>query len=164
MENWKQIPAAPAYEVSDAGRVRRPLAGKRGHKPHVLKNSRDRNGYAVVNLTLPEGTQSKMYVHRLVAEAFIDNPMALPQVAHFDGDGMNAEASNLRWVTQSDNEQDKKRHGRYNKAQKGSRTFAPDQVAEIRTLHEGGMSINAIAKQHGVGFGTIKNALVNGAA
>ena len=42
-------------------------------------------------------------VHRVVAQCFIPNPMRLPQVNHIDGNKLNNNASNLEWVTQSEN-------------------------------------------------------------
>ena len=50
-------------------------------------------------------------VSRLVALAFISNPLGKPIVAHNDGDATNNRATNLRWATQQENEADKKLHG-----------------------------------------------------
>ena len=41
--------------------------------------------------------------HRLVAKAFIPNPLNLPQVHHKDGTRTNNHISNLMWVTQREN-------------------------------------------------------------
>jgi hypothetical protein len=38
-----------------------------------------------------------MYVHNIVARAFIPNPKKLPRVRHIDGDGGNNAATNLEW-------------------------------------------------------------------
>ena len=43
-----------------------------------------------------------MYVHRLVCEAFHDNPYGKPTVDHIDRNPGNNFASNLRWATQSE--------------------------------------------------------------
>ena len=42
-------------------------------------------------------------VHRLVAEAFIDNPDGLPYVLHKDGNRENNHASNLEWSDRQSN-------------------------------------------------------------
>ncbi len=55
-------------------------------------------------------TQS-VYAHRAIAEAFIPNPENKPDVAHWDGNGLNNEVTNLRWATEKENMADKKRHG-----------------------------------------------------
>lgn len=60
--------------------------------------------YKYVNLHL-KGQKSKLVrVHRLVAEAFIENPDDLPMVDHIDRDKMNNLAFNLRWVDSSGNQ------------------------------------------------------------
>lgn len=65
-------------------------------------------GYSTVSATV-DGRQKHFYVHRLLAEAFIDNPENKPQVNHKDGDKGNNDLSNLEWVTASENA----RHAHY---------------------------------------------------
>lgn len=41
--------------------------------------------------------KTNLLVHRLVAEAFLDNPNNLPEVDHIDKDPKNNSITNLRW-------------------------------------------------------------------
>ena len=56
-------------------------------------------GYPQVGL----GTCKTVSVHRLVAEAFIPNPLGLRDVDHIDGNKTNNRIENLRWVTHKEN-------------------------------------------------------------
>lgn len=47
------------------------------------------------------------YLHRLVAKIFVPNPENKPQVDHIDTNPLNNRADNLRWVTQSENNNNK---------------------------------------------------------
>lgn len=63
----------------------------------------DRYGYPRVNLY--EGVKNHtVTTHRLVAKAFVPNPLDLPEVNHIDGNKANCHASNLEWVTSSGNQ------------------------------------------------------------
>lgn len=46
---------------------------------------------------------SGMAVHRLVAKAFVPNPENKKYVDHIDGNRLNNDASNLRWVSAKEN-------------------------------------------------------------
>lgn len=56
-------------------------------------------GYLNVELFAPSGKSTRFLVHRLVASAFIPNPLNLPQVNHKDEDKTNNRVSNLEWCT-----------------------------------------------------------------
>ena len=79
--------------VDDNGRkYEKTVSGKQ--MKQCLKN----NGYKSVSLTKGGETKS-FYVHRLVAEAFIQNPDNLPMVNHKDEDKTNNFVENLEWCT-----------------------------------------------------------------
>lgn len=69
----------------------------------VLKQGVDKKGYKIVYLS-KEGKQKTIKVHRLVATAFIENPLSLPQVNHKDGCKANNCVDNLEWCDNSYNQ------------------------------------------------------------
>ena len=83
--------------VLDNGRIyEKPIAGKQ------MKQSLQTKGYKTVTLT-KDGKTKTVYVHRIVAEAFIENPENLPMVNHKDEDKTNNFVGNLEWCTASYN-------------------------------------------------------------
>ena len=98
-ETWKSISGYEGlYEVSDLGRVKSLKYGKE----RILKPGGDTHGYLQVILC-KDGHVKKFKVHRLVAEAFIQNPNNLDTVNHKDEVKTNNVASNLEWMSQKDN-------------------------------------------------------------
>lgn len=94
-EIWKDIPGYEEYyEVSNTGLIRR--------KAYIMKCRLTHDGYPAITLC-GEGKQLSKTIHRIVAEAFIENPDNKAQVNHKDGVKSNAMASNLEWVTPSEN-------------------------------------------------------------
>lgn len=67
-----------------------------------MKQSVNTNGYKMVSLT-KDGKTKNLYVHRLVAEAFIQNEDELPMVNHKDEDKTNNFVENLEWCNASYN-------------------------------------------------------------
>jgi hypothetical protein len=97
------------YEVSPHGKVysvKRVIVRSDGTKQTwtgcQLKPMTNTEGYLVVKLSSP-AKRVTARIHRLVAEAFIENPDDLPEVNHKDGNRQNPNVDNLEWVTPSQN-------------------------------------------------------------
>ncbi len=100
-ERWATVEDFPGYFVSDKGRVRSTLLW-RGTTERILKPGGNGVGYDFVYLSRNKRA-FKRYVHRLVAAAFIPNPLTLPEVNHENGIRNDNRASNLTWVTSKQN-------------------------------------------------------------
>lgn len=96
-ELWKDIKGFKGwYMISTKGRV---WNCKRGCYKVLDKNN---CGYLRVQLC-KRGKKERFFVHRLVAEAFLDNPLRLEQVNHKDLNKANNCVENLEWVSASQN-------------------------------------------------------------
>lgn len=93
---WKRPASSPFFLVSSAGSV---MVTDTGEKAAIRDNG---NGYKQVQI-MRGGKRYTRYVHRLVAECFLENPRNLPEVNHKDGNKENNAVENLEWVTRSEN-------------------------------------------------------------
>ena len=103
-EEWADIIGYEGlYQISNLGRVKA-LHYKRGksvgNKCLTPRFPRDR--YPYVSLC-KDNHVKHAYVHRLVAEYFVPNPLGKTQVNHKDGNKSNNKAWNLEWVTPREN-------------------------------------------------------------
>lgn len=98
-EEWRIVKSFPMYEVSNLGRVRSL------HKNIILKKINHYRGYDIVFLYADEVKNKKCFVHRLVAEAFLENPQSKPFVNHIDCNKKNNTLVNLEYMTEAENTQ-----------------------------------------------------------
>jgi hypothetical protein len=69
---------------------------------HMRFNRRVKRRYKRVCLR-KDGKNKDFYLHRLVADAFIPNPLCLPEVNHLDGNESNNKVENLEWCDRKGN-------------------------------------------------------------
>ena len=71
-------------------------------KSKMLALCYDKDGYLIVGLSR-DGKRRTHKVHRLVAESFLKNRKALPQINHKNGRRDDNRVSNLEWCSAKDN-------------------------------------------------------------
>lgn len=99
MEEWKDIKGYEGlYQVSNMGRIK----SLKNNKETILKPYRVSTGYYKIDLR-KKGVRKIKPIHRLIADAFIDNPDSLTDVNHIDGNKANNTILNLEWTTRADN-------------------------------------------------------------
>lgn len=100
-EQWKPIDWADGcYEVSDLGRVRSVVQPGKSGRPFtgdvIVSAAIRRKG--IQHVLYFRGQRVNVYVHDLVAAAFVPRPPKGSQVIHRDGDVRNNVATNLSWA------------------------------------------------------------------
>lgn len=116
LEQYKRISNYKNYFVStwgnvyslSCGRVVTPVTTLPIDVLHKLKPEETKKGYLRVDLYDENGKRKHFKVHRLVAQAFIENPDGKPQVNHKDGNKHNNSVTNLEWVTDAENKDHRK--------------------------------------------------------
>lgn len=139
IEEWRDVPDWPEYQVSNLGRVKRVLPSQNGRavvggirQPITLSS-----GYLAVTLSTKGRGRRLVPIHRLVALAFLGNPPVREmEVNHIDANRGNPRLDNLEWVTRSDNHRHAYRVGYANaKGQaNGYSKLTDEAVINIRSL------------------------------
>lgn len=91
-EEWRDVKGYEGlYQISSLGRLRQIKFN------HYLSPFISRGYFRYI--MSKEGKKQKQLAHRLVAEAFLPNPLNLPQINHKDENKLNNDVSNLEWCT-----------------------------------------------------------------
>lgn len=95
--DWKKTHIfSDNYLVSKDGQVMNVMTKR------LLKPTKDKDGYLYYVLCV-NGIRKTIKAHRLVAMAFIENPLNKPSIDHINGIKTDNHVENLRWVTNKEN-------------------------------------------------------------
>ena len=106
-EIWKDIKGYEGlYQVSNLGKVKRlpALITRRDgrcvyFKERLVSCNIAPMGYYMFDLHKYGEKRKRVYLHRIIAEAFIPNPDNLPCINHKDENKLNNNIDNLEWCT-----------------------------------------------------------------
>lgn len=159
-EKWVEIKESDRYAVSNLGRVKpiifTNIAPLTSDGTISIGNNR---GYQMIQLRINNKAKGFL-LHRLVAIAFIPNPLGLPEVNHKDGNKSNNCVSNLEWITHADNIMHYIKNGLSNNRATGIKVYPvfknqPEIIISIRKLHAEGLSCVKLSKIYNVGHSAI---------
>ncbi len=174
-ETWRPVTGFEGlYEVSNLGRVRsvdRMVSMRRVVGPSpinvfrrggVLSPAPNQGGYPMVSLS-KGGRGRSMLLHRLVATAFIGPCPEGLECAHLDGNRANARASNLKWVTHSENLAHCADHGTRTEGERSPHAkLTNSAVQEIRARYATGENREALAAKFGIKRRALYDAATGG--
>lgn len=156
-EEWRPV-ADGFYEVSNRGQIRRVKPGRGARPGHVLTPTVLANGYESVSIL-----KRRLYVHDLVAEAFLGPRRDAQVVDHLDGNKRNNCPSNLEYVSRGENNRRACAMGLLPPSplhlgeQNPKAKLDADGAREIRARRARGETVAAIASDLGVSASTVSS-------
>jgi hypothetical protein len=160
-EQWKPVLGFEgAYEVSTLGRVRsltritRDCWGGTRTWPGRMLKPKPGKKYGYVNLRLhANGKSRSTSIHVLVAEVFVPNPENKPEVNHKNSDRTCNRATNLEWMTKSEQQHHAFKYG-FKTGARGTRQWMSKlkekDVREIRKQCAAGKPESQIARDFSI--------------
>lgn len=166
-EVWKEIPGYDGkYFISSFGNVKVIYKWIKDNEK-ILSPMINKDGYYQVNLSLHKNVKHHR-IHRLVAEAFIDNPNGYPMVNHKDENKLNNRVDNLEWCDHTYNirygTRTKRSFEKRNKDHSYHRVLTQRDAKEIRKIcipYDCTFGIKALSKKYGVSTTAISSIVNN---
>lgn len=154
-EIWKDVVGYEGlYRVSNLGNIYSVYSKRNKAQQKSI------HGYMLVQLW-KNNVGTHCSVHRIVASAFIENPLNKPQINHIDEDKTNNRVENLEWCTQVENHN----HGTINQRISQALTNNPKKCKPCALIAEDG-SIEKIfpcapeaSRQTGINVSSIRDVL-----
>ncbi len=140
VEEWRQVPSHPKYEVSNFGHVRR------GGRELTLVD----HGGGYKQVALSNGRVKTVLVHRLVLGAFDRPPLESEEAAHRNGIRHDNRIANLRWASKDENMQDATRHGTAGVWMRARATLSEHEVRDVRLARSRGEKLTVVASRYGI--------------
>lgn len=149
---WKPVVGCEFYyEVSSCGKVRR-----KGKLKCLAYRQNKKSGQKHLRVKLSVlGIKRLIFVHRLVADAFIGKRPNEMDTNHIDGDPTNNHVSNLEYVTRSQNMKHKSRV-----LNRG--VISEKIISEIKLLLAKGLSQGEIGRRLKVSQSAVVGKIANG--
>lgn len=152
-EIWRDIKGYEnKYQVSNLGNVRSLHFNNTNEIRQISKHITNNGGYEYVILS-KHNKCSYPLIHKLVAQAFIPNPLSKEQVTHIDGNKLNNKVDNLKWVYISES-----KHKMFNE---GKRKESKGTGTKISYNDKNYNTYTAIARDFGIPLNTFYNRLYN---
>lgn len=125
-------------------------------KGREIKSSKSGSKKAYLSVKLnKKGKYYHRYIHRIVAEAFVENKNDLPCVNHIDGNSFNNVYSNLEWRSYSGNATHARDIGRIKHTK-----LSYNQVCQIRTMITLGSSQSSVARHFNISQAHARNIYI----
>ena len=105
-EKWKDIvfdqdiSKEMTFKISNYGRLIKVVNGK----DILIDKQYNINGYNSLQVVKIDGKKTARYIHKLVANHFLEQPEGAKYVIHLDYDKMNNKVENLKWATKREKE------------------------------------------------------------
>jgi len=169
----KSCPSFPGYSATNDCRVfshrRRGKGIQRGSVSTIdpefayeLAQQTTSKGYKTVSAMLSNGKSRPVGVHQLVADAFHGPRPDGLVVRHLNGVPSDNAPGNLKYGTDAENADDRKRHGTYlGGSNHHNAKLTGGQAVAIRTRRRAGARVKDLAAEFGVSVPTIESIIYN---